>query len=81
MNSYKIISAEQKEDVLITKVEYNFSGQIITVDINHFLIKQESDITTNILKRAQYELGRLTAIQVIESVIDDININTTIPIV
>ena len=80
MNTYKILSAEQKEDLLITKVEYNFNGQIVIVDINHFLIKQEADIIDNILKRAEYELGKLTSIQVIETVINDINLNTTIPI-
>lgn len=80
MKTYKILATQQLQDTLITTVEYNINGVILVIDVNHFLITNENDVTNNIIKRAEFEEARLNTIQIIEQVVDNLDINTTVTI-
>jgi len=73
--TYKIIETRQADITLITKVEYNFDGVIITVEVPHFMPKSQAEIEQNIINAAQGELAKLNAIQQIEALLPTLPIN------
>ena len=76
--TYKILSVEHAGGTIITQVEYNFDGTIITTAISHFQPQTVSDITLAIRNRAASEKNTLDAIIVCESLITDIVVGETI---
>jgi hypothetical protein len=80
MKTYKILATQQIQDTLVTTVEYNFNGTVLVVDVNHYLITDENDVITNIIKRADFEEARLNTTQILEQIVDNLTINTTVTI-
>ena len=78
--TYKITSTRQVEETLVTIVEYNFDGTIITTEIPHFMPKTEDEITQNIINRAATELIRLDAANTIATLVEGIIIGEEKPI-
>ena len=56
--NYKILD-RRTEQTVFTTVEYDFDGQIVTVDVAHFMPGSEQDIITGIENRAVTEQRRL----------------------
>jgi hypothetical protein len=59
--TYKIISTRLAGETIITTVEYNFDGTIITTEIPHFMKKTLEEINIDIINRSASELARLQA--------------------
>lgn len=78
--TYKILSTRQIEETLITTVEYNFDGEIVVVDIPHFMPQDSQVIIDNIVSRSQSELARINAKNVISNIINDLNIGEENPL-
>jgi hypothetical protein len=78
--TYKILSTRQIEETLITTVEYNFNGEIVVVDIPHFMPQNSQIIIDNIVSRSQSELARINAKNVISNIINDLNIGEETPL-
>ena len=78
--TYKILSTRQIEETLITTVEYNFNGEIVVVDIPHFMPQNSQIIIDNIVTRSQSELARINAKNVISNIINDLNIGEENPL-
>lgn len=56
--SYKILST-RTEQTVFTTVEYDFDGQIVTVEVAHFMPESQEDIVKGIENRAVSEQRRL----------------------
>jgi len=80
MITYKILSTQQNQETLITKVEFNINGEIVVCDVNHFMINSEEEITTNIINMAKYQEARLLAINNITDIANNIELNQVITI-
>jgi type III secretion system FlhB-like substrate exporter len=78
--TYKILSSRQADITLITTVEYNLDGTIITVEVPHFMPKSQAEIEQNIINRASSEVARLQAEQEIANLIPSLPINEEKPI-
>jgi len=59
--TYKILSTRQIDEILFTTVEYNFDGNIVTIEVAHFMPKSEEDIKQNIVNRASTEVAKIEA--------------------
>lgn len=78
--TYKILSTRQAGETLITVVEYNFDGTIVTTEVAHFMPKTEEEITQNIINRASSEIARIEAAATITTLIETIVIGEEKPI-
>ena len=78
--TYKIISTRQANETLLTTVEYNFDGIIVTTEVAHFMPKTEEEIIQNIINRASSEIARIEASSTIAALIEDIIIGEEKPI-
>jgi hypothetical protein len=56
--SYKILS-RRTEQTVFTTVEYDFDGQIVVVEVAHFMPESEESIVAGIENRAVSEQNRL----------------------
>lgn len=56
--NYKIL-ARRSEETVFTTVEYDFDGEIVTVEVAHFMPQSEEDITLGIENRAITEQRRM----------------------
>jgi hypothetical protein len=70
--TYKILSTRQAGESLFTTVEYNFDGNIVTIEVTHFMPKTEEEITQNIINRAASEVARIEAATTITTLIETI---------
>jgi hypothetical protein len=73
--TYKILSTRQVAETLFTTVEYNFNGNIVTVEVAHFMASSTQEIEANISNRAASELVRIQAETVITNLVPTITIN------
>ena len=73
--TYKILSSRQADITLITTVEYNLDGTIVTTEVPHFMPKSQEEIEQNIINRASSEVARLQAEQEIANLIPSLPIN------
>jgi hypothetical protein len=78
--TYKITETRQVEEILFTKVEYNFDGTIVTTEVAHFMPNTEAEITQNIVSRAASELAKIEAATTIATLIEGITIGEEKPI-
>ena len=78
--TYKIISTRQADITLITTVEYNLDGTIVTTDVAHFMPKTQEEVEQNIINRAASEVVRIQAEQEIANLIPSLSINEEKPI-
>lgn len=78
--TYKILSSRQADITLITTVEYNLDGTIVTTEVPHFMPKSQEEIEQNIINRAATEVARLQAEQEIATLIPSLPINEEKPI-
>ena len=78
--TYKIISTRQADITLITTVEYNLDGTIVTTDVAHFMPKSQEEVEQNIINRAASEVARIQAEQEIANLIPSLSINEEKPI-
>ena len=78
--TYKILSSRQADITLITTVEYNLDGNIVTTEVPHFMPKSQEEIEQNIINRASSEVARLQAEQEIANLIPSLPINEEKPI-
>jgi hypothetical protein len=70
--TYKILSTQQAGETLITLVEYNFDGTIITTEIAHFMPQSTEEIEQNIINRASSEIARIEASTTVTTLIGSI---------
>jgi hypothetical protein len=73
--TYKILSSRQADITLITTVEYNLDGTIVTTEVPHFMPKSQEEIEQNIINRAASEVARIQAEQEIANLIPTLPIN------
>jgi hypothetical protein len=78
--TYKITSTRQVNDVLFTTVEYNFDGEVLQNEVDHFRPKSMEEIDIKIVNNAQSLLAQKQAIQDIELLMPVIPINEEKPI-
>lgn len=78
--TYKILSSRQADITLITTVEYNLDGTIVTTEVPHFMPKSQEEIEQNIINRASSEVARIQAEQEIANLIPSLPINEEKPI-
>jgi hypothetical protein len=78
--TYKITSTRQSGETLITTVEYNFDGEIVIIEVPHFMPNSVQQIDQNIINRAQSEILRIHAEQNIASLLPLIELNEEKPI-
>ena len=78
--TYKILFSRQADITLITTVEYNLDGNIVTTEVPHFMPKSQEEIEQNIINRASSEVARLQAEQEIANLIPSLPINEEKPI-
>ena len=67
--TYKIISKRQDSDTLLTTVEYNFDGVILTIDVPHFQPQSVKEVITGIENRGVSEERKLNAVKLITETI------------
>ena len=75
--TYKIISTRQSNETLITTVEFDFNGNLHTVDIPHFMPQSQEEVEQTIINASQSELAKLQAIENIEALVLNLAINET----
>jgi capsule polysaccharide export protein KpsE/RkpR len=78
--TYKILSTRQIEEILFTTVEYNFGGNIVTIEVAHFMPKSEEEIKQNIINRASAEINKIEASATISTLVESIVIGEIKPI-
>jgi type III secretion system FlhB-like substrate exporter len=78
--TYKILSSRQADITLITMVEYNLDGTIVTTEVPHFMPKSQAEIEQNIINRAASEVARIQTEQEIANLIPSLPINEEKPI-
>lgn len=78
--TYRILSTRQSDVTLITSVEYNFDGELVIVDVPHFMPQSQAVIEQNIINNAQSELVKIQARQQIENLIPNLPVGQEIPI-
>ena len=78
--TYKILSSRQADITLITTVEYNLDGTIVTTEVPHFMPKSQEEIEQNIINRAASEMARIQAEQEFANLIPSLPINEEKPI-
>jgi hypothetical protein len=78
--TYKILSTRQIDEILFTTVEYNFDGNIVTIEVAHFMPKSEEEIKQNIINRALTEVAKIEASATISTLVESIVIGETNPI-
>ena len=78
--TYKIKSTRQVQEVLYTEVEYSFDETILTVEIAHFNPQSTDEITQNILNRAATELSKITMVNQVAALLDEIEVEVEKPI-
>ena len=61
---YKIKSVTRNEETVTTKVEYDFNGTIVIVDVAHFQPKNVAEVKQSIKNRGLSEKAKLDAIDV-----------------
>jgi len=54
-----VIMPARDETTVFTKVEYNFDGPIVVVEVAHFMPRSEADITLGINNRGVTERRKL----------------------
>ena len=59
--TYKIIATRLAGETIVSTVEYNFDGTIVTVEVPHFMRKTLEEIDAEIVNRAASELVRIQA--------------------
>ena len=59
--TYKVISTRLAGETIVTTVEYNFDGTIVTTEIPHFMKKTLEEIDADIINRSASELARIQA--------------------
>lgn len=59
--TYTILETQVNGDTINTKVQYNFDGTILVIDIPHFMPQTMQDIETGILNRAASEKRKMDA--------------------
>jgi len=69
---YKIISKRQDSDTLLTTVEYNFDGVVLTIEIPHFQPQAVKEVITGIVNRGASEERKLHAAKIIENIISEL---------
>ena len=67
--TYKIISKRQDSDTLLTTVEYNFDGVILTIEVPHFQPASKKDVIMGIENRGASEERKLNAAKIISEII------------
>ncbi len=70
--TYKILSTRQIDEILFTTVEYNFDGNIVTIEVAHFMPKSEEEIKQNIINRASSEVAKIEASAAITTLVESI---------
>jgi len=76
---YIINSTTQENEVIITNVTMTLdSGNILTLDIPHFLPKSIQEIQQNIINRSITEQIKLDAINNLSNLMDEITLNEKI---
>lgn len=78
--TYKILSTRQAGESLFTTVEYNFDGNIVIIEVTHFMPKTEEEIMQNIINRASSEIARIEASNTVTALIEEIVIGQEKPI-
>lgn len=78
--TYKILNTRVVGEHIVTEVEYNFDGTVITVEIYHFMPESQSEIEQNVLNRAYSEKRKLDAIALNETLINQIPVGEEKPI-
>jgi|LakMenE18May11ns_1017448.scaffolds.fasta_scaffold9921963_2 hypothetical protein len=78
--TYKILSTRQIDETLFTTVEYNFDGNIVTIEVAHFMPKTEEEIEQNIINRASTEVAKIEASATISTLVESIVIGEIKPI-
>jgi len=78
--TYKILSTRQAGETLLTMVEYNFDGIIITTEVAHFMPNTEAEIEQNIINRAASEIVRIEATNTVTTLIESIIVGQEKPI-
>lgn len=59
--TYTILETQVNGDTINTKVQYNFDGTILVIDVPHFMPQTIQDIETGILNRAASEKRKIDA--------------------
>ena len=76
---YIINSTRQENEILITNVTMTLdSGDVLDLEVAHFLPKSFDEIHQNIINRSISEQSRLNAINNISNLMNKIPINQTI---
>ena len=78
--TYKILSSRTSDITLFTMVEFNFDGDITTIEVAHFMPKTEQDIEQNILNVASAEVAKKQAMLDIQNLVPILPINEEKPI-
>lgn len=78
--NYKIISKTQKEDTIITLVEFNNSGDVFQATISHFQPQDLNAISENIKNRGLVEVRNREAATFCDGLMGEIVLNQIIEI-
>jgi hypothetical protein len=70
--TYKILSTKQIDEILFTTVEYSFDGNVVTVEVAHYMPKSEETIKQNIINRASTEVAKIEAAAAITTLVESI---------
>lgn len=77
---YIIKEATQKDDTLITTVEYDFDGNKVTVDVPHFQPQNKVEIITGIENRGMSEKNKLEKSSSIPSIVNELEVGKEVEI-
>jgi hypothetical protein len=78
--TYKILSSRTSDITLFTMVEFNFDGDIVSIEVAHFMPKTEQEIEQNILNVASAEVAKKQAMLDIQNLVPILPINEEKPI-
>jgi hypothetical protein len=78
--TYKILSTRTSDITLFTMVEFNFDGDIVSIEVAHFMPKTEQEIKQNILNVASAEVAKKQAMLDIQNLVPILPINEEKPI-
>ena len=86
MTTYKLLSVQSVVEngrhtgTLLIKVQYNFNGRMVSVDIAHSNPASEASVRAEIVARAPSELAKLDAIDLAQTIVPLLGIGVPVEI-
>ena len=77
---YKILTKTVRENAIVTRVEFDIDGVIVTEDVTHFQPADAAAVRQGIVNRAMSEETKLNAATRNEQIVTELELDTPVEI-